>query len=142
MRVFDSLDDVKAYFIEKSTDADSKVQALYAQGVPTGWNDKIKQASKLAEAQATRAAYDDALATLDEVRPGFFEALEAMKGRPAFAMRGDGPSYRCPECDTYSGTFTPTEDGAFLVHGLCGREDVVASFIRGTEEYAAAERGE
>jgi hypothetical protein len=45
-------------------------------------------------------------------------------------------SYRCPECDTYSGSFTESEDGE-IVHSTCGRSGSPASFHRGTAEYAA-----
>lgn len=51
------------------------------------------------------------------------------------------PSYRCPECDTYSGKFTPgfwAPGEATLTHSICGREGLVASFIRGTDEYEEA----
>jgi hypothetical protein len=44
--------------------------------------------------------------------------------------------YRCPECDTYSGTFS--EEDGYITHNVCGREGVVASFIRGTKEYEEA----
>lgn len=46
-------------------------------------------------------------------------------------------TYRCPECDTYSGSFTVEEDGQML-HSICGREGSVDSFIRGTQEYEDA----
>jgi hypothetical protein len=45
------------------------------------------------------------------------------------------PEYRCPECDTYSGTFT--QDGDEVVHSTCGRAGTVASFTRGTPEFDA-----
>jgi hypothetical protein len=50
------------------------------------------------------------------------------------------PSYRCPECDTYSGTFIPQPDMQML-HSICGREGSINSFIRGTDEYERAYEG-
>ena len=49
----------------------------------------------------------------------------------------EDPTYRCPECDTYSGAFTPQGDDE-MFHGTCGRVGPVASFIRGTPEYEDA----
>jgi hypothetical protein len=46
-------------------------------------------------------------------------------------------TYRCPECDTYSGTFTPSENGFQIIHSTCGRAGTPASFTRGTPEYEA-----
>jgi hypothetical protein len=50
------------------------------------------------------------------------------------------PGYRCPECDTYSGTFIPQPDMQML-HSICGREGSINSFIRGTDEYERAYEG-
>jgi hypothetical protein len=47
------------------------------------------------------------------------------------------PTYRCPECDTYSGEFWGYSDAPELVHSVCGREGTVASFTPGTAEYDA-----
>jgi hypothetical protein len=44
-------------------------------------------------------------------------------------------TYRCPECDTYSGSFTL--DGEEMVHSICGRVGSPASFDRDSAEYAA-----
>jgi hypothetical protein len=41
---------------------------------------------------------------------------------------------RCPECDTYSGTFTSFDDE--VTHSTCGRNGPRAMFTRGSEEYA------
>jgi hypothetical protein len=125
MRVFDSLDDVREYFEQKATEASDRALAVITQDEPTGWLDKIKRASRVAEAYATHAAYVDALTALGEVRPGFTEALEEM-GRKTHVSSIPGvliDPYRCPECDTYSGEFTPTNDGtlAYMVHSICGR---------------------
>jgi hypothetical protein len=49
----------------------------------------------------------------------------------------DQPGYRCPECDTYSGSFIPQPDMQML-HETCGREGSINSFIRGTDEYERA----
>lgn len=46
------------------------------------------------------------------------------------------PVLRCPECDTYSGSFT--EHDGWVNHSTCGREAPLASFIRGTQEYGDA----
>src|SRR5215831_13306274 len=51
----------------------------------------------------------------------------------ALVPQGDG-QYRCPECDTYSGTFDLTQPGE-IIHDLCGRAGSPASFTRGTPEY-------
>jgi hypothetical protein len=51
----------------------------------------------------------------------------------------DTPQYRCPECDSYSGTFT--ESDGEVVHSLCGRAGVPAVFIPGTPEYTAIYEG-
>jgi hypothetical protein len=44
-------------------------------------------------------------------------------------------NYRCPECDTYSGSFT-LENGE-VIHSMCGRAGSPASFTPGTPEYQA-----
>lgn len=52
--------------------------------------------------------------------------------------------YRCPECDTYSGIFTPSTDTDgedVLIHNICGLEAVVAAFIPGTPENTAIYEG-
>lgn len=52
----------------------------------------------------------------------------------------DAPTYRCPECDTYSGSFTSSSlpDGTIEVaHSICGRSGTPASFDRDSAEYAA-----
>jgi hypothetical protein len=51
----------------------------------------------------------------------------------------DAPTYRCPECDTYSGTFTSTwnMDECEVTHSTCGRSGSPDSFTRGTPEYDA-----
>ena len=53
---------------------------------------------------------------------------------------GDG-TFRCPECDTYSGHFDLTQPGE-IVHSICGRAGSPASFIRGTTAYDAAAEGD
>jgi len=53
---------------------------------------------------------------------------------------GDG-TFRCPECDTYSGHFTQDSNGE-VIHSICGRSASVASFIRGTTAYDAAADGD
>jgi ribosomal protein S27E len=43
--------------------------------------------------------------------------------------------FRCPECDTYSGTFS--QEGDLVVHSTCGLERPVAAFHRSSPEFAA-----
>jgi len=67
------------------------------------------------------------------------EDLAAQAVATALVPDGDG-QFRCPECDTYSGSFTisPGPDYLEVVHSLCGRAGSPASFVRGTPEADAA----
>lgn len=56
---------------------------------------------------------------------------------PFEALHEVAPEYRCPECDTYSGTFTQDDNGWQITHSVCGRSGSPASFTRGTPEYEA-----
>lgn len=67
------------------------------------------------------------------------ERAEVGWGNLATTVEPD-PGYRCPECDSYSGTFTPQPDMQVL-HSTCGRVGFVNSFIRGTQEYEDAYEG-
>ena len=64
-------------------------------------------------------------------------ALVDDRGR-VHAILGPDAQLRCPECDTYSGHFTGPDREGNLIHSTCGREAVIASFLRGTPEYEAA----
>lgn len=59
---------------------------------------------------------------------------------PQPAQENEPLHYRCPECDTYSGTFTPSDDG-YMSHSICGREGLVSSFTPGTPEFERVYEG-
>lgn len=64
-------------------------------------------------------------------------AYEALHQAAREQFANEPLHYRCPECDTYSGTFTPSDDG-YMSHSICGREGLVSSFTPGTQEYEDA----
>lgn len=79
MRAFDGLEDVKTYLTERAAKADETCKATVAKPDPKGWLGKIERARVLAANQAARASYLDALAALDEIKPGLIEAFETGK---------------------------------------------------------------